>query len=119
MDRAAHRIVCERGELRLYGWIPMRLEVEGLFETLPERFEALESYESEEKSYRSRGEEHRCTVRGRLVHRLEDARSLLYAEQFRHLLEDQLASDTPRLTAWDAREALRMAVSAVTRLGVS
>ena len=114
MDRAEHRIVCEHGELRLFGWIPMRLEAEGLFEEPPEGFETVESYPEPEQSYRCRGQERRCRVRGRLVRALERERSLVYQDQFRHLLEDQLVPETPRLTAWDAREALRMAVQATS-----
>ncbi len=43
---------------------------------------------------------------------LMEERSFVYQEQFRRLVENQLVSPTPLLTAWDAREASRMAVEA-------
>ena len=113
MDRAEHRVVCQRGEMRLFGWIPMRMEVEGLFENLPEGFTAIETfYAPDSQKYVARGEPGNCRFRGRLVATVELERSDLYQTQFRSLLEDQFTSPFPRLTPWDAREALRMAVQA-------
>jgi predicted dehydrogenase len=113
MDRAEHRVVCQRGEMRLFGWIPMRMEVEGLFENLPEGFTAIETfYAPDSQKYVARGEPGNCRFRGRLMATVELERSDLYQTQFRSLLEDQFTSPSPRLTPWDAREALRMAVKA-------
>lgn len=101
LDRADHRIVCERGDLRIAGWIPETLEVHGLADlsgVCP--WTSLSVHDGE--------------TRARW--QLSEEKAARYAEMFRMLLRDQFASTSmPRLSATDALEAVRVACQATER----
>lgn len=97
LDRADHRILCQRGQLELVGWIPMELRATGL---TPDQVHSLSALP---------GLTPRCG-HDQLVWRLEMDRSELYASMFCSLVSDLLGPR--RLTAEDAREAVRLGQAA-------
>jgi predicted dehydrogenase len=127
LDRAEHRIVFERGEVVVSGWIPMSLRVYGIVDDdESERLAgicgecestALERYEGEQQYCRGHGRQYRVTARVALERRLAADKGQVYGEMIRALFDDELQflenpNHVPRLRADDAREALRMAVEA-------
>lgn len=131
LDRADHRVVFERGELTILGWIPVELLVTGIVnddqrEELVEtcrscQTELIERYQGPEQRCRGRGKDYLVTARVELRRRLAEAKSAIYGEMIRSLLDDQLRTleepdHQPRLRAEDAREAVAAAVEA-TRKG--
>ncbi|MCD6304646.1 MAG: gfo/Idh/MocA family oxidoreductase, partial [Planctomycetes bacterium] len=127
MDRADHRLVCELGDLRIFGWIPLSLEIdaavndagaEKLAAALPGcRIEDVERFEADRLL--GRGEVRRVTRRVRLRWSAGAGRdkSAVYADSARRLLADQVAfirepSHVRRVTEQDGRTALAVAAAA-------
>ncbi|MGE0495480.1 MAG: Gfo/Idh/MocA family protein [Vulcanimicrobiota bacterium] len=97
LDRADHRILCQRGQLELLGWIPMKLRATGLTPDQIQSLTALAKLPPQASD-------------DQLVWRLEVDRSELYASMFCSLVSDLLGPR--RLTAEDAREAVRLSEAA-------
>jgi len=124
LDRADHRVLLERGDMQVVGWVPMELHVHGIVDEAGRRTlddicekwqtEVVEQYESDRQRCRSRGNSYRVTMRARWSWQLPAGqRSEVYQELFRSLLTDQLdclddPAHRPRLTAEDAAEAVAL-----------
>ncbi len=127
LDRADHRIVFERGQVVVHGWVPLELHVMGIMDHEQEaqlseicrgcRLEEVEHYSGEEEHCRGRGQSYRVEVRVLLDRQLAQGEGLagqrgrIYGDMIKRLLDDQLTSledprHVPRLRAEDAREAV-------------
>jgi predicted dehydrogenase len=125
LDRADHRILCERGDLRISGWIPERLEVNGICSdeqlsalqalTVWDQMEVVERFYGEDRRCRGRGNDYLVDLRFRASKELTQPKPELYASMFLSLLCDQFGNPNPRLSALDAREAVSLA-EAATRI---
>mgnify|MGYP000877835598 CR=1 FL=1 len=131
LDRADHRLVFERGDISVAGWIPVGLRLDGIVDNhqqarLREICQAghlaiAERYEGDRQVCRGHGKEYRVTARIALEKSLQqEDRAAVYGNMIKALLEDQLRSlekpgYVPLLTSRDAREALARA-EAATRL---
>ncbi len=127
MDRTAHRIVCEMGDIRVEGWIPMRLTVDAAVddaggETLSaclaqSPIEVIEDYRQEDREMLGRGRMRHMTKRIRLQYAPHDDKQAVYAESLRALLADQIAwtrdqARPRRITEDNALKALAYAETA-------
>jgi len=130
MDRTDHRLVCELGDVRVDGWIPLTLTIDALVneETQAQleaccpgaAVEVLRTYAGQDCRPTGRGVERHVTKRVRLVHEPAPDKQTVYADSVRALLADQLAflrdpSHTRRVTESNGRAALELA-QAATRL---
>jgi len=129
LDRADHRLVFERGDISIAGWIPVELRLDGIVDDEQQarlgeicragHLEITERYEGDRQVCRSHGKEYRVTARIALEKSLQqEDRAAVYGNMIKALLEDQLRSleepgYVPRLTGRDAREALALAEAAV------
>ncbi len=99
MDRADHRLMCEMGDVKVFGWIPLRLEVDAavdeqgaarLEDCCPDAdLETLETFDGEPKM--GRGLRRAVTRRVRLSYEPTEDKLGVYAESIRTLLADQVA----------------------------
>ncbi len=127
LDRSDHRILFERGDVRVVGWVPMALHVHGLVndggrerlvEMCPQaKLTVLDTYHGPSRHCRGRGNEYQVAARIELGRVLTEERGSVYAGLVRSLLLDQLDAldqpgHTPRLAATDAREAVAVAETA-------
>ena len=127
MDRADHRLICEMGDIRVEGWIPLALSVDAavdaegaarLAECCPGgEVEVIEEYGSEQGRIMGRGKLRTVTRRIRLRYRPESDKQAVYAANVRELLSDQIAyirdrSHGRRVTESNGRDALALAQAA-------
>jgi hypothetical protein len=127
MDRQEWRIVFERGDIRLHGWVPERMEVDAILdEPRIARLAALmpgaevatvASYSGEERKVTSRHRSYEVDRRVRVSFDGGMSKSELYGHVLRSLLADQVRairdpSHEPRVTAEDGLGALQTAVKA-------
>ena len=101
MDRTEHRIVCEMGDVRVEGWIPMLLTVDAAVDDAGGQtlsaclaqspIEVIENYGQEEREILGRGRIRHVTKRIRLQYAPHDDKQAVYAESLRALLADQVA----------------------------
>jgi len=73
LDRADHRIVLERGDISIQGWIPMEMQVHGIVDDAQQErlveicrgcgVEVVESYEGAQQECRGRGNHYHVTAR--------------------------------------------------------
>ncbi|HUU58972.1 MAG TPA: Gfo/Idh/MocA family oxidoreductase [Phycisphaerae bacterium] len=127
MDRADHRMVCEMGDIRVEGWIPLSVSVdaavddEGAERLAAAAFggsvEILERYPPDGCRILGRGKTRRVTQRIRLHYAPQLDKQSLYAESLRQLLADQVAAirdrtHVRRITERNGRDALVLAVAA-------
>lgn len=127
LDRADHRVVFERGDLAVLGWIPVALRVDGIVD--PEQqdrlgeicqggdLQVLQRYKGVEQVCRGRGNQYRVTARVAVSRELDDDKASIYGDMLRSLFDDQLSAlerpgHIPRVRVEDAREALTMATDA-------
>lgn len=130
LDRADHRVVFERGELEVIGWIPVELRVNGIVNDEQQdrlmqicrncELEVIQRYEGDTRYCRGRGNEYEVTAHIELKRHLAEDKSLIYGKMLKSLLDDQLRAlevprHKPRLRLRDAREALAMAVRAAEK----
>jgi len=124
LDRADHRVLLERGDIQIVGWVPMELHVHGIVDEAGRRAldaacdawqtEVVEQYEPDHQPCRSRGKSYRVTMRARWSWQLPaEQRSGVYQGLFRSLLNDQLdwldnPAHQPLLAAEDAAEAVAL-----------
>ncbi|MFP3937746.1 MAG: Gfo/Idh/MocA family protein [Phycisphaerae bacterium] len=127
MDRADHRIICELGEVRVFGWIPMRLEVEAAVNDETQQrieqccdgceVETLRDLSGEPDGLVGRGKQRDVTRIIRLTWQPFDDKGATYAESIRTLLADQIAfirdpSHQREVTERHGRDALALAQQA-------
>jgi predicted dehydrogenase len=127
MDRADHRLACELGEVTVFGWIPMRLEVDAavnddtqqqLERSCPGcKMEVTADLTGEPRPVIGRGRSRDVTRRIHLTWSPHADKAAVYADSIRALLADQVAyirdpSHTREVTESDGREALAVAESA-------
>ena len=127
MDRTDHRLVCEMGDIRISGWIPLSLSVDAavdeqglakLTECLPGcDVEVIEQYSTERGQTTGRGQRRHVTQR--VIVRLtpEADKQKVYANGVTDLLADQVAyigdrDHRRRITDANGRDALALACAA-------
>jgi len=129
MDRTDHRVICEMGDIRVGGWVPMRLSIDAaLDDQAVEEFRALcpggrirsvEEYGAEAQVILGRGRPRNVTGRVRLRYDVPKDKQALYADCVRALLCDQIAwirdrRHLRRTTEDDSLVALRLAEAAAS-----
>ena len=128
MDRTDHRLVCELGDIRVAGWIPLSLEVDaGVDDESAEALaacctgadiEVVEQFPAEHHRVTGRGRPHSLTRRIRLRWRPNADKQAVYADSVRELLADQVAfirdpAHQRRITEANGRDAVALAEAAV------
>jgi len=121
MDRMEHRIVCEMGDVRVTGWIPLEISLDAavdeagagrLAELCPgAKVQVLEQYSPSSGCVRGRGVERHVSRRLRIDFSPTTDKQATYAAGVRDLLADQIAwirdRSHPRLvTERQGRDAL-------------
>jgi predicted dehydrogenase len=128
LDRMRTRIVCERGDLTLAGWIPTAVEIDALVdesgeETLRDLFSPYEvsTRARFDETHQIFGRHKRIATDRRITLKagVESEKMSRYGELVRALLADQLAwakdlTHCRQLTESDSREAVRVAVAATS-----
>jgi len=132
MDRTDHRLVCELGDIRVDGWIPLTMTIdaavddaglERLVACCPgPKIEIVEDFPAGLGPMPSRGTPRDVTRRGRLWFCPNADKQVVYADSVRALMADQLAflrnkQHVRRVTEQDGRDALALAEAAVRRAG--
>jgi len=127
MDRADHRLICEMGDIRVEGWIPLALSVDAavdadgaarLAECCPGgEVEVIEEYDPEQGRIMGRGKLRAVTRRIRMRYRPDSDKQAVYAAGIGELLTDQIAyirdrSHARRVTESNGRDALALAQAA-------
>jgi len=127
LDRTDHRLVCELGDIRVEGWIPLKMTAEG--RTDEEGFEKLtqccpnagiatiEKFDAERSRVIGRGKRRRVTRRIQLTYSPHEDKQKVYTDSVRALLADQIAyirdHDHPRrITEANGRDAVALAETA-------
>ncbi len=128
LDRTDHRLVCELGDIRVEGWIPLTVAVDGVLDddgasrlagNCPwDSLEILERYTPERGQAGSRGKQRNLTQRIRLRYTPNPDKQAVYADSVRALLADQVAYLRDRahqrvVTEENGRESLALAAAAV------
>ena len=127
MDRTDHRLVCELGDIRVEGWIPLALTIDAAVDDRgAERLaaccpgaevEVIEQFGPERRSVTSRGRPRSLTRRVRLRWRPDTDKQAVYVGSVRALLADQIAfirdpAHQRRITEANGREAVALAEAA-------
>jgi len=128
MDRADHRLVCELGEIRVAGWIPLSLALDAAVDDAgAEKLAAccdgcdvkvVETFGSAEAAgLVGRGLKRSVTKRISLTYCPSPDKYAVYAEALRALLADQIAyvrdpAHARRVTEANGRDSLALAASA-------
>ena len=130
MDRAEHRLVCETGDIRVVGWVPLGLTIdtatdeagaERLAAICPgARMEVIATFDERTGRTFGRGKRRRVSKRIHLEYTPRLDKPAVYADNIRALLADQIAyirdrSHRREVVESDGREAVAMA-EAATRL---
>jgi len=125
MDRTDHRLVCELGDIRVFGWIPLTVEIDAavddrgaaaLAELCGGQIEVLQRFEgSTEQS--SRGKLRRITQRIRISSTPQPDKQTAYADSVQALLADQITylrdrTHSRRIDESNGRNALAMGQAA-------
>ena len=128
MDRTDHRLVCELGDVRVDGWIPLSLEIHAVVndETQAQlavccagaEIQTLQAYDGLDSRILGRGVQRDVTRRIRLNWMPSADKQAIYADSVRALLADQLAfvrdaSHPRRVTEANGLAALQLAQRAV------
>jgi predicted dehydrogenase len=127
LDRTSHHLVCELGDLRVEGWIPLSLTVEAavddrtqqaLFDAVGDAtMEILEEYEGDQTRLMGRGVQRTLARRVRLSWTPDADKQAVYARSTRELLADQARHvlDPSHVRAIDeanGKASLRLATAA-------
>lgn len=101
MDRTDHRLVCELGDIRVDGWIPLRLTVDAVVDDDTQadleaacahaEIETLAVYDADQGRVMGRGVQRRVRRRIRLTCEPAADKQSVYADSVRALLADQIA----------------------------
>ena len=129
MDRTDHRLVCEMGDIRVTGWIPLSLSVDAVVDDAGAALLAdcapgctitvLEHFDGERAETTGRGKERRITRRLALDFTPQPDKQAVYADSVRRLLADQIAfirdaGHPRRVTEQNGRDSLALAEAAAT-----
>ena len=127
LDRTDHRLVCELGDLRVDGWIPLRLTIDAVVNDETQRgleaccpgggVEVLATYEGEDRRPMGRGVRRDVARRIRLTFEPAADKQAVYADSVRALLADQLAflrdpAHRRRITEGNGLNSLKLAEAA-------
>ncbi len=127
MDRADHRLVCELGDIRVQGWIPLTLTVDAAVDDAAAdqlarccrgcEVKTVETFDAEHQKMRGRGELRKVTRRINLSYCPNNDKQAVYAGSIRALLADQVAfirdrTHIRRVVESNGREALAIACAA-------
>ncbi|MCE5325270.1 MAG: Gfo/Idh/MocA family oxidoreductase [Planctomycetaceae bacterium] len=125
LDRTDHRLVMETGDIRVEGWIPLKLTIDAavddagvddLVRCCGGKAQVRLTEELEGKDFVGRGKRHRLTRRIRLEYEPFADKSALYAQAVRDLVSDQIAfingSGQRRISEHNGRQAVAMAQAA-------
>ena len=127
MDRQELRIVFERGDVTLHGWIPTRLRLDAIVSAADEQrlgelfprvnVETVETYSAEQRGCQGRHQAYKVDRRIHLTVGQESDKMTRYGELVRALMEDQFKrvadkSHRRRITERNSRESLRIALRA-------
>jgi len=127
MDRTAHHMVCELGDIRINGWIPIELTVDAatdeagaaqLAEICPgAQIEVLETFEPDRGNLPSRGVSRSVTQKIRLKYVPQADKQTAYADSAHDLLADQIEyirdkTHKRQITESNGRNALALAQKA-------
>jgi len=128
LDRTDHRLVCELGDIRVDGWIPLSLSIDAVVDDEAEaalraacpraEVEVTETYEGEAAQPIGRGVRRHVSRRIRLDCTPRPDKQSVYADSVRALLADQIAyirdrSHPRRIAESNGRAALALATRAV------
>ncbi len=130
MDRTDHRIVCELGDIRVDGWIPLSLSVDAVVDDAGAEklaaccdgcdIEVLETYTpADAVRLVGRGRQRQPTKRIHLTYFPCPDKQAVYGASARALLDDQIAyirdrAHPRRITETNGRDSLALAQEAVT-----
>ena len=132
IDRTDHRFVCELGDIRIEGWIPLTMTVNALvddsgIEALERccpgaEVEIIERYDAERGQTIGRGKPRSVTRRVRLRYCPEEDKQAVYAASIGELFADQLAflrdsTHQRRVTEQNGRDSVALAEAAVKLAG--
>ncbi len=127
MDRADHRLVCELGDIRVEGWIPLTLTVDAAVDDAAAeqlarccrgcKVKTIETFDAEHQEMTGGGKTRKVTRRINLSYCPDSDKQAVYAESIRALLADQVAfirdkTHTRRVVESNGREALAIACAA-------
>jgi predicted dehydrogenase len=127
MDRQEMRILCERGTIRLFEWVPTAIAIDtladqkttdGIAELLPRAsVTRTESYDGEHRRVSSRHKQYEVDGRYTLTSDTGMDKPALYGHVLRHLLDDQVKAirdpnHARRVTEDNGFTSLRMATEA-------
>ena len=133
MDRTSHRLVCELGDIRVDGWIPLSLQIDAAIDEpgvsllggklCPGcELQTVETFDEQHRSVSGRGRQRKLTRRVRLTYQPNADKRAVYADSIRSLLADQIAfirdpSHERRVVERNGYDSLAMAVRAVELAG--
>ena len=127
MDRTDHRLVCELGDIRVDGWIPLTLTVDAVVDDAGAEalarcapggdIRVVERFSGEQTETMGRGQKRHVTQRVRLAYTPQSDKQTAYADSVRTLLGDQISylrdQDHPRrITEASGRDAVALAEAA-------
>ena len=127
MDRTDHRLVCERGDIYVDGWIPLSLTIDAAVDDEGAEIvrglcdgcevDVVETYDVPATT--GRGKARRVTQRINLTHTPQPDKQTLYADSVKALLADQVAfigdrSHERRITEANGLAAVALAQHAAT-----
>ena len=134
MDRTTHHMLCELGDIRVNGWIPLELNIDAavdddgvqqLGEICPgAKIDVIETFAPDRGALPSRGVPRQVTKRIRLHYVPQPDKQSVYADSVRDLLVDQVSYITDnthqrRIDESNGRTALAMAQQACFLAGGS
>ncbi len=101
MDRTRHRIVCERGDVYLEGWIPLEISLDAAVDQSSRRklqeilegadVDVVQTFRDGQGSTRGRGKDYQLEERIRMQWSPSAEKQTIYAASVRDLLADQIA----------------------------
>ncbi len=133
MDRTDHRLVCELGDIRVEGWIPLSLRIDAVVDEQGASrlsgelcpgcdMQTVETFYDLRREVTGRGVERTLTRRIQLTFEPNPDKQAIYADSIRELLADQMAfihdpSHARRVVEQDGLTSLAMAARAVELAG--
>ena len=127
MDRTTHHLVCELGDIRVEGWIPLALTIDAAVDDAAAdqlarccggcRVNTTETFDAEHHRTLRTGQTRKITRRVNLRYRPDSDKQAVYAGGIRALLADQIAyirdrTHARRVVESNGREALALASAA-------
>jgi len=127
MDRTRHRILCELGDIRVFGWIPLKMTIDAaldktgldwLVSACPNAtVDSAEPVPESLRQTRGRGKDRHITQRVHLTFMPEPDKQAAYTASVQALLADQIAAirdpaHQRQVTDRDGLEAVKIATAA-------